>query len=80
MGRYLDFVNPKTILSRTTNFGIATYEVVKKMKEDGLIKGDEDGTELAERPDEMNMNEARALPRVPESIASQDSPKGASKT
>lgn len=45
--RYLDFINPKTILSRTSNFGVATYDVVKKMRADGLISGNEDGKSLS---------------------------------
>lgn len=48
MSQYLDYINPKTILSRTSNFGVATYEVVKKMKADGLISGNEDGEEPLE--------------------------------
>ena len=41
-------INPNTILSRRSNFGVATYEAVKKMKADGIISGNEDGKELLE--------------------------------
>ena len=51
MGRYGNWINPKTILSRTSNFGVATYDAVKKMKEDGIITGNEDGSELLPVPD-----------------------------
>lgn len=55
MSRYTDYINPKTILSRTSNFGVATYEAVKKMKADGLISGLEDGKELLEVPYKVDM-------------------------
>ncbi|KAF3031194.1 hypothetical protein E8E11_000872 [Didymella keratinophila] len=44
MSQYLDYVNPSIILSRTTNFGIATYDVVKKMQVLGYVSatGDDD--------------------------------------
>ncbi|KAJ4329689.1 hypothetical protein N0V87_010651 [Didymella glomerata] len=45
MSQYLDYVNPSTILSRTSNFGIATYDVVRKMQVLGYISatgGDDD--------------------------------------
>ncbi|KAH6625759.1 hypothetical protein C7974DRAFT_206923 [Boeremia exigua] len=57
MSHYLDFINPKTILSRTSNLGVATYDVVKKMKSDGLISGNEDGKEPLEFPDELNKDD-----------------------
>ncbi|KAF2995578.1 hypothetical protein E8E13_004418 [Curvularia kusanoi] len=63
-GHHLEFINPKTILSRTSNFGVATYDVVKKMREDGLITGEEDGTEkevdvgeVGEGMDEVEMDD-----------------------
>ena len=39
--RHLEFISPKVILSRTSNFGVATYEVVKKMRDDELVSGEE---------------------------------------
>lgn len=54
MGRYFDYINPKVILSRKSNFGVATYDAVKKMKEDGIITGNEDGKiEFLESPDDI---------------------------
>ena len=38
---HLKFISPKVILSRTSNFGVATYEVVKKMRDDELVSGEE---------------------------------------
>jgi hypothetical protein len=35
-------ITPKKILARTSNYGIATWPVVEKMKEEGHIEGDED--------------------------------------
>jgi hypothetical protein len=61
MSRYHDYINPKTILGRTSNLGVATYEAVKKMKADGLISGNEDGKELLELPDELGLDEAGDL-------------------
>jgi hypothetical protein len=46
MDKYHDWINPKTILSRTSNFGVAMYDVIRWMQEDGLVSGDEDGKEL----------------------------------
>ncbi|KAJ8109852.1 hypothetical protein OPT61_g7155 [Boeremia exigua] len=51
MARYYDYINPKTILSRTSNFGIATYDVVTKMRADGLISGEEDAQEPLDSTD-----------------------------
>jgi hypothetical protein len=39
--KYYEYVNPKTILSRTSNFGIATYDVVRHMVDVGYITGNE---------------------------------------
>ncbi|KNG45404.1 glycoside hydrolase family 31 protein [Stemphylium lycopersici] len=39
---YYEFVNPKTILSRTSNFGVATYDIVRHMVDQGYISGDEE--------------------------------------
>jgi hypothetical protein len=47
----LEFISPKVILSRTSNFGVATYEVVKMMMADGLVGGEE-GWEDNEKEDE----------------------------
>ncbi|KAF2733915.1 hypothetical protein EJ04DRAFT_438134 [Polyplosphaeria fusca] len=38
-------ITPKKILSRTSNYGIATWEIVKKMLSEGLVTGNEDGDE-----------------------------------
>jgi hypothetical protein len=54
MSHYLDYINPKTILGRTSNFGVATYDAVKKMRADGLISGNEDGKEPLDLPDELD--------------------------
>ncbi|KAF2122894.1 hypothetical protein BDV96DRAFT_608721 [Lophiotrema nucula] len=35
-------ITPKKILSRTSNYGIATWEVVRRMKVEGHVSGDED--------------------------------------
>ncbi|USP79034.1 Gly-transf-sug domain containing protein [Curvularia clavata] len=42
LGNYQQYVNPKIIMSRTSNFGIATYDVVKHMVDLGYINGDEE--------------------------------------
>jgi hypothetical protein len=34
-------ITPKKILSRTSNYGIATWPIVQRMKEEGHIEGDE---------------------------------------
>lgn len=57
MSRYLDYINPKTILSRTSNFGVATYDAVKTMKAHGLITGNEDEKELLELPNALDETE-----------------------
>jgi hypothetical protein len=49
--RHLEFISPKVILSRTSNFGVATYEVVKMMRDDGFV-GEEEGWEGIEMEDE----------------------------
>lgn len=36
-GRYQNFINPDIILSRTSNYGVATYSIVKEMKNRGLF-------------------------------------------
>lgn len=59
MSHYLDHINPKTILSRTSNFGVATFDVVKKMKADGLVSGDEDGKELLESAGGLDVDESK---------------------
>ncbi|KAJ4314671.1 hypothetical protein N0V94_006352 [Neodidymelliopsis sp. IMI 364377] len=46
MEKYHDWINPETILSRTSNFGVAMYDIVRWMQEDGLVSGDEDGKGL----------------------------------
>ncbi|KAF2629356.1 hypothetical protein BU25DRAFT_465519 [Macroventuria anomochaeta] len=61
MSHYHDYINPKIILSRTSTFGVATYETVKKMKADGIISGNEDGKELLGFPDELDLDEAGDL-------------------
>lgn len=58
MSSYGDWINPKTLLSRTSNFGVATYDVVKQMKEDGIITGNEDGKEPLPVPDRHDLNHA----------------------
>ena len=62
---HLEFISPKVILSRTSNFGVATYEVVRKMRDDGLISGEEgwevddeeDGEEDEKEDEEVDENE-----------------------
>lgn len=44
-GKYSDRINPRTILSRTSNYGIATYHVVKAMVEHGLVNGTEEDSD-----------------------------------
>lgn len=39
LGRYQQHVTPEIILSRTSNFGIATYDVVKRMSDLGYLDG-----------------------------------------
>ncbi|KAF1938310.1 hypothetical protein EJ02DRAFT_457993 [Clathrospora elynae] len=39
--RYQHHINPRMILSRTSNYGIATWSIVKAMVEQGLIEGTE---------------------------------------
>ena len=40
--KYNKWITPKKILSRTSNYGVAVWETVKKMVDDGVITGDED--------------------------------------
>ena len=42
MGNYHKYVNAKLILSRTSNFGIATYDIVKHMVDMGYVSADDD--------------------------------------
>lgn len=42
LGGYQEYVNPKIIMNRTSNFGIATYDVVKHMVDLGYIDGNEE--------------------------------------
>ncbi|KAJ4331806.1 hypothetical protein N0V95_009808 [Ascochyta clinopodiicola] len=53
MSHYHNWINPKTILSRTSNFGVATYDAVVQMRKDGIVSGEEDGKELLELPPDM---------------------------
>ena len=46
MSHHQDYIDPKTLLSRASNFGDAIYDAVKKMLADGIINGTEDGKEL----------------------------------
>lgn len=39
--KYQHHINPQTILSRTSNYGCATYAIVKAMVAQGLIEGTE---------------------------------------
>lgn len=41
-GQYNEWITPKKILSRTSNYGVATWPIVKKMVADGLVAGIED--------------------------------------
>ena len=63
---HLEFISPKVVLSRTSNFGVATYEAVKKMVADGLVSGEEGwegDEEEGEKDDdeESEMEEADGL-------------------
>ncbi|KAJ4301112.1 hypothetical protein N0V90_003202 [Kalmusia sp. IMI 367209] len=40
--KYNEWITPKKILARTSNYGVAVWPTVKKMVEDGLIMGTED--------------------------------------
>ncbi|EUC32584.1 hypothetical protein COCCADRAFT_37527 [Bipolaris zeicola 26-R-13] len=42
MDFFFDYVNPKTILSRTSNFGVATYGIVRHMVDMGYVGEDEE--------------------------------------
>lgn len=42
MGSYQQLIVPKVIMSRTSKFGIATYDTVKRMVDLGYINGDEE--------------------------------------
>ncbi|KAJ4363455.1 hypothetical protein N0V83_009748 [Neocucurbitaria cava] len=44
---YQQYINPRAVLSRRSNFGIATYAIVKAMVAEGLIEGTE-GPEWAD--------------------------------
>ncbi|KZM23864.1 hypothetical protein ST47_g4974 [Ascochyta rabiei] len=62
------------ILSRTSNFGVATYDAVVKMREDGIISGEENGKALLELPPdvlelEQPLGQSLALPAVAEEYA-----------
>ena len=41
MHEYYKYINPSTILSRTSNFGVATYNIVRHMVDQGYISGNE---------------------------------------
>ncbi|KAI4645562.1 uncharacterized protein J4E78_009476 [Alternaria triticimaculans] len=47
MHEYYKYINPSTILSRTSNFGVATYDIVRHMVDQGYISGNE-GDDRAE--------------------------------
>lgn len=70
MGSYHPWINPKTILSRTSNFGVATYEAVKQMVQDGVVTGEEDGCEpvysLEEQELMLATNQSHVLQVDPE--------------
>ncbi|XP_014551766.1 hypothetical protein COCVIDRAFT_41979 [Bipolaris victoriae FI3] len=43
LNRYYKYVNPKTILSRTSNFGVATYGIIRHMVDMGYVgEGEEE--------------------------------------
>ncbi|UPX21260.1 uncharacterized protein EKO05_0011452 [Ascochyta rabiei] len=74
MSHYHNWINPKMILSRTSNFGVATYDAVVKMREDGIISGEENGKALLELPPdvlelEQPLGQSLALPAVAEEYA-----------
>ena len=62
MSHHQDYINPKTLLSRASNFGDAIYDTVKKMMADGIINGTEDGKELdLELLDEPDIDDSPPL-------------------
>ena len=40
--QYTEWITPKKVLARTSNYGVATWGIVKKMVEDGVVSGKED--------------------------------------
>ncbi|KAF2867788.1 hypothetical protein BDV95DRAFT_581809 [Massariosphaeria phaeospora] len=41
-GQHNNDITPKRILARTSNYGVATWAIVKRMKEEGHVKGHEE--------------------------------------
>ncbi|KAF2255199.1 hypothetical protein BU26DRAFT_152148 [Trematosphaeria pertusa] len=41
-GQYNEWITPKKILERKSNYGIATWAIVKRMVEEGVVTGEED--------------------------------------
>ena len=61
-GQYEHRITPKLISSRTTNYGVATYEIVKAMVAQGLIKGNEDEFGVENDQEINEQNDAPDLP------------------
>ena len=55
---YQDHINLRTLLSRTSIFGVDTCDAAKKMIANGIVIGNDDGKELdLEFPGELDLDE-----------------------
>lgn len=59
-GQYGHRIHPRIILSRTSNYGVVTYDLVKAMVAQGIVNGTED--EKGEPPKQLKYVRASTLP------------------